>query len=90
MNRYLAGVAAISCAISAAHAVDSADAARTLNTTFPEAVETELALSGGPEHLRAGAAVYVYGAKGFTKTRGRQGLHQDTRGHERLRLSSQS
>ena len=44
MNRYLAGVAAISCAISAAHAVDSADAARTLNTTFPEAVETELAL----------------------------------------------
>ncbi len=70
MKAYLAGVTAVLCAVSSsAHAADSAAAARVLNVTFPAAVETELALSGGPEHLRAGATVYVYGAKGFTKTR---------------------
>lgn len=69
MNRFLAGIAAALCMSASAQAADSADAARVLNTTFPEAVETELALSGGPEHLRDGATVYVYGAKGFTKTR---------------------
>jgi len=34
---------------------------------FPETVEKELALSGAPEHLRVGATVYVYGAKGFAQ-----------------------
>ncbi len=69
MNRYLAGVMAILCAIPGAQAADNAAAARVLNTTFPEAVEVELALSGGPAHLRGGATVYVYGAKGFAKVR---------------------
>ncbi len=63
----LAGFAFLAGA--SAHAADSAGAARILNVTFPEAVEIELALSGGPAHLREGAAVYVYGAKGFTKVR---------------------
>ncbi|MBX7200609.1 MAG: hypothetical protein K1X51_14670 [Rhodospirillaceae bacterium] len=74
MNRSLASFAAALCMSAAAQAADSADAARVLNTTFPEAEETELALSGGPQHLRAGATVYVYGAKGFTKT------HEGTNG----------
>ena len=56
-------------AFTAAQAADNAGAARTLNVTFPEAVEIELALSGGPAHLRDGATVYVYGAKGFNKVR---------------------
>lgn len=55
--------------LGAAHAADNAAAARTLNVTFPEAVEIELALSGAPSHLREAAAVYVYGAKGFNKVR---------------------
>lgn len=68
MNRYLAA-AALCLTCGGARAADSAAAAQVLNVTFPAAVETELALSGGPEHLRAGATVYVYGAKGFTRTR---------------------
>lgn len=69
MNRYLACAVAALCLTHGAQAADNAAAARVLNTTFPEAVEVELALSGGPEHLRGGATVYVYGAKGFTKAR---------------------
>lgn len=42
---------------------------QALNATFPEAVEMNLALSAAPAHLRDGATVYVYGAKGFTKAR---------------------
>lgn len=68
LNRYLA-TAALCLTCGGARAADSAAAAQVLNVTFPAAVETELALSGGPEHLRAGATVYVYGAKGFTRTR---------------------
>jgi hypothetical protein len=43
------------------------DARVVLKTVFPENVERELALSAAPEHLRAGATVYVFGAKGFTR-----------------------
>lgn len=62
-----AGVAFL--AFTSAQAADEAVAARTLNVTFPEAVESELALSAAPAHLRDGATVYVYGAKGFNKVR---------------------
>lgn len=39
------------------------------NTVFPKAVEEALALRGAPEHLRAAATVYVYGPKGYEKSR---------------------
>lgn len=68
-RHFLSAVMILGLMSGAARAADSAAAARVLNTTFPEAVEVELALTGGPEHLREGAAVYVYGAKGFTKVR---------------------
>lgn len=68
MKLHLA-VAALCLICGDAQAADSAAAAKVLNTTFPEAVEVGLALAGGPEHLRAGATVYVYGAKGFTQAR---------------------
>jgi hypothetical protein len=45
------------------------DAAATLNTVLPQAVEITLALSAAPAHLREGATVYVYGAKGYEKVR---------------------
>jgi len=44
-----------------------ADTRAVLKTVFPENVERELAVSGAPQHLRAGATVYVFGAKGFTR-----------------------
>lgn len=69
MNRFFASVVMLCLASGGAHSADSAAAAKVLNTTFPAAVETELALSGGPAHLRDGATVYVYGAKGYTRTR---------------------
>ncbi|MGE4064705.1 MAG: hypothetical protein AB7E79_15170 [Rhodospirillaceae bacterium] len=56
-------------AFVAAHAADMPDTRKTLNATFPREVEIALALSGGPAHLRDGAAVYVYGAKGFEKVK---------------------
>lgn len=43
------------------------DPRAVLNTVFPEQIERDLAVSAAPEHLRAGATVYVYGAKGFSK-----------------------
>ena len=68
--RLISIVAGVACLAGAsAQAADSAGAARVLNVTFPEAVEIELAVSGGPAHLRDAATVYVYGAKGFTKVR---------------------
>lgn len=68
MNRLLAGAASVLLSAQT-QAADSGAAARVLNVTFPEAVEVDLALTGAPEHLRAGATVYVYGAKGFTQAR---------------------
>ncbi len=52
-----------------AQAADMADTRKTLNVTFQRDVEIALALSGGPAHLRDGAAVYVYGAKGYEKAK---------------------
>lgn len=52
---------------TAASAGAQADTRGVLKTVFPETIERELALSGAPEHLRAGATLYVYGAKGFTR-----------------------
>jgi hypothetical protein len=43
------------------------DPRAVLKTVFPENIERELALSGAPEHLRTGATVYVFGAKGYTR-----------------------
>ncbi|MEO8525169.1 MAG: hypothetical protein ABI460_10655 [Caldimonas sp.] len=36
---------------------------------LPQAYEVELALSAGPEHLRADATVYVFGSGGYEKVR---------------------
>jgi len=52
-----------------AHAGEAPDTRKVLNTVFPRDVEVALALTGGPEHLRAGATVYAYGAKGYEKVR---------------------
>jgi len=52
-----------------ASAVDPDAARKTLATIFPRDIETSLALTGAPEHLREAASVYVFGAKGFTKVR---------------------
>jgi hypothetical protein len=42
---------------------------------LPHEQEVELALSAGPEHLRAEATVYVFGKKGYEKIRdGKNGL----------------
>ena len=37
----------------------------TLSTRLSQANEVELALSAGPEHLRAEATVYVFGDGGY-------------------------
>ena len=52
---------------TAAFGGEQPDTRPILKTIFPDAVERELMVSGAPEHLRTGATVYVYGAKGFTK-----------------------
>jgi hypothetical protein len=41
-----------------------------LNIVLPRAAQERLALSAAPEHLRAGATVYVFGKTGFEQTRG--------------------
>lgn len=57
----------LSLGATTALAAQPADTRAVLRTVFPDSVERALALSGAPEHLRAGATVYVFGAKGFTK-----------------------
>ena len=47
----------------------AADTRAILNVAFPADIETALALSAAPAHLREAATVYVYGPKGFTRTR---------------------
>jgi len=52
-----------------------AAAMAALRVVLPEAAELELALSAAPPHLRADAAVFVYGVQGFKKVRaGRNGF----------------
>lgn len=53
----------------AAFAGEAPDTRKALNTVFPRDVEIALALTGGPAHLREGATVYVFGAKGFEKAK---------------------
>jgi hypothetical protein len=53
----------------AAQASDASDTRKVLNTVFPRDVEIALALTGAPAHLRDGASVYVYGAKGYEKVK---------------------
>ncbi len=55
--------------IAGAQAGEAPDTRKVLNTVFPRDVEIALALTGGPAHLREGAAVYVYGAKGYEKVK---------------------
>jgi hypothetical protein len=55
---------------SAAFAQDEAAAAMAkLNVVLPRAAEEQLALRGAPEHLRAGASIYVFGKQGFELSR---------------------
>jgi hypothetical protein len=61
--------AALVVALNADAQAAQPDAAVTLSTVFPPAVETTLALSAAPAHLRDGATVYVYGSKGYEKVR---------------------
>jgi hypothetical protein len=63
MHKYLALLLGLNASIASAQT----DTRTVLKTVFPEKIERELAVAGAPEHLRAGATVYVYGAKGFTK-----------------------
>lgn len=46
-----------------------AAAMAALNVVLPAEVEVALALSGAPEHLRAGATVYTYGRQGYERAR---------------------
>ena len=57
----------LSLSAATAPAGAQSDTRSVLKTVFPENIERELAVSAAPEHLRAGATVYIYGAKGFTK-----------------------
>lgn len=43
------------------------DPRAVLKTVFPENIERELAVSAAPEHLRADATIYVFGASGFIR-----------------------
>jgi len=59
--------AVVSAGATAALAAQQPDARPAQAAVFSASLEKELALSGAPEHLRAGATVYVYGAKGFAQ-----------------------
>jgi hypothetical protein len=65
----LLGAALLVLGVTGARAVDVAEAQKVLRTSFPQAVETDLALSALPPGLRDGAAVYVFGATGYTLAR---------------------
>lgn len=47
----------------------AAAAMTALNVVLPREAEQLLALSAAPEHLRAGATVYLYGTRGFERVR---------------------
>lgn len=65
-NAVAASLALMSTVASAA---DPDLARRALNTMFPDAVETKLALSAAPPELREGAALYLFGPDGYSKAR---------------------
>jgi hypothetical protein len=56
----------LAIAISASPSVYAGESATIL---LPQDEEIQLALDAGPEHLRADAAVYVFGAEGYRKIR---------------------
>lgn len=71
-RRFPQGIAAnglcavlLSLATNTALSGQTPDTRAVLKTVFAEDVERDLAVSAAPEHLRANANVYVYGAKGF-------------------------
>lgn len=69
-TRFRAAVAASLTLLSAlAYAAEPELAREGLNTSFPADVETTLALSAAPPHLREGAALYLFGPSGYSKTR---------------------
>lgn len=47
----------------------AANAMAKLNVVLPREAEERLALSAAPEHLRAGATVYIFGKRGFERVR---------------------
>jgi len=49
--------------------VEPAHALTTMSSLLSQANEVELALSAGPEHLRAEATVYVFGDGGYVRVR---------------------
>lgn len=55
--------------MTAARAADAPDTRKALNVVFAKDVETKLALSAAPEHLRSDATLYLFGKKGFEKAR---------------------
>ena len=58
---------ATSLFLATAFAEEQLDTGKSLGAVFARETELTLALSAAPEHLRAGATVYVYGTSGFTK-----------------------
>ena len=55
--------------VSALPPGDPIDVPQLPTILLPQAEEIELALSAGPEHLRAEATVYVFGKKGYERIR---------------------
>lgn len=55
--------------VGTAQTGEAPDTRKVLNAVFPRDTEIALALTGGPKHLRDGATVYVYGAKGYEKAK---------------------
>ena len=68
MNRRLLPQLVILLFINPAITAAQSASAQSLQL-LPRDVEIELALSAGPEHLRKGATVYVFGKKGYEKAR---------------------
>jgi hypothetical protein len=65
----IAFAAMLALASGVASAADPDVAREALNTTFPEDVETRLALSAAPPHLREAAALYLFGRSGYSRIR---------------------
>jgi hypothetical protein len=69
LEHALVAIAALSAATAVCAQEAGVKAMTALNIRIPRATEVQLALSAAPQPLRAGAAVYVYGAKGFEMQR---------------------
>jgi len=69
MKSAYASLVAVLVATGAAAQDKTSAAMAKLNVVLPRAAEEQLALSAAPEHLRAGASVYVYGKRGYERVR---------------------